>query len=156
MRRLSPTGAGIRAAAAALLLTAVVAAGPARGAGCDVEFKLVDFGRLDFRRGGDITGRVEVACAEPAEFTVELTPGFGDYGERRMRGPGGAELRYNLYVDPGRRLVWGDGASGGTAVLRGRNDGRRPTTLPVYGRVPGGQRVPPGSYGDNLAVRLNF
>jgi spore coat protein U-like protein len=139
-------------AAAAVLL----AAAPAAWAACEVDFRLVDFGQLDFRRGGAITGRVVVACDRPTAFTLALTPGFGSYAERRMRGPGGAELRYNLYVDPGYRHVWGDGASDGTATLQGATDGRAPVTLTVHGRVPGGQRVPPGPYADNLAVSLTY
>ncbi len=142
---------------AALLLALAAVAAPSRAqAACDVEFHLVDFGRLDFARGGTITGRVVVACDGPTGFALALSPGYGAYAERRMRGRNGAELRYNLYVDPGHRGVWGDGVSGGTALVRGETDGRRATTITVYGRVPGGQRVPPGPYADNLAVSLTF
>ena len=146
----------MRAVAAGALALLLALLATAAEAACEVEFRLVDFGQLDFRRGGRITGRVVVACDRPTAFTLALTPGHGDYAERRMRGPKGAELRYNLYVDPGHRHVWGDGVSDGTAVIRGETDGGRPTTITVHGRVPGGQRVPPGAYADNLAVSLTF
>ncbi|HET6522698.1 MAG TPA: spore coat U domain-containing protein, partial [Geminicoccaceae bacterium] len=132
------------------LLLGALAPGGAR-AGCDVDLSLVDFGRLDPARGGEIAGRVTVECDAPAGFALALTPGFGSYAERRMRGPGGAELRYNLYTDPARRVVWGDGM-GGTGLVRGDTGGRRRATVPVYGHVPRGQRVPAGAYADQLTV----
>lgn len=90
------------AAAAWLHLQSVVAAQAADF--CDVSMSFVDFGRLDLRRGGAITGEVAVTCPAPTAFALALSPGHGDYGTRRMRGPSGAELEYNLYLDPGHRL----------------------------------------------------
>lgn len=138
------------AVACALLL-----AGPSAAqslASCDASVSFVDFGRVDFRRGGEITGEVVVRCPRPDRFSLALSEGLGDFGMRRMRGPGGAELRYNLYLDPARRQVWGDGVSGGTARLAGQSDGRRAAIFTVYGRVPPGQSAPPGAYGDALAI----
>lgn len=144
----------LRAALLGALLLGALAPGVAR-AGCDVDLSLVDFGRLDPARGGEIAGRVTVECDAPASFALALTPGFGSYAERRMRGPGGAELRYNLYTDPARRIVWGDGM-GGTGLVRGDTGARRGATVPVYGHVPRGQRVPAGGYADQLAVNITF
>ena len=142
--------------AALLAATVLVGTVPvAARAGCDVDLSLVDFGRLDPARGGEITGRVTVDCDAPAGFALALTPGLGTYAERRMRGPDGAELRYNLYIDPARRTVWGDGL-GGTALVRGDTGGRRRATVPVYGLVPRGQRVPAGAYADQLTVDITF
>jgi spore coat protein U-like protein len=70
-----------------------------------------------------------------------------------MRSPDGAELRYNLYVDPARRRVFGDG-TGGTVALAGQVDGRRPATFAIYGFVPGGQRVRQGAYSDTVTIAL--
>jgi spore coat protein U-like protein len=69
---------------------------------------MVDFGRVEFRRDQEITGRVTVTCSEPGPFEVSASAGNGDFGGRLMRGPKGDELRYNLYVDAARRRVWGD------------------------------------------------
>jgi spore coat protein U-like protein len=125
----------------------------ARAAGCDVHISLVDFGRLDFEKGEEVTGELVVACDAPRAFAVSATRGFGDYDMRRMRSADGAELRYNLFVDPARRRVWGDG-SAGTARLVGQTDGRRPATFTIYGFVPGGQTVRRGSYSDSVTVAL--
>lgn len=56
-------------------------------ADCDATISLVDFGRLDLQRGGDITGELVVQCDQPSEFSVTLSAGLGDYVRRRMRGP---------------------------------------------------------------------
>ena len=144
----------MRVSPAALLLLAGLlgAAGPARAQDCDVAVGFVDFGRLDLRDGGRVTGEVQVLCARPMRFRLSLSPGLGDYHERQMRGPDGRRLRYNIYLDPAGRQVWGDGLSAGTGRLVGRNDGRRHTILPIYARVPGGQERAAGHYTDALVV----
>lgn len=138
----------------ALLVAAASALlpGSAPAAGCDVRVSFVDFGRVERRHANEVSGEVTVVCEEPTRFALALSEGRGSYLERRMRGPGGHELRYNVYVDAGRRRVWGDGVTAGTALLRGRNDGRRPTILPIYGRLERGQRAAGGAYGDQLVV----
>ncbi len=123
-------------------------------AGCEASVSLVDFGRLDLERGGEVTGELIVNCDEPGGFSIGLSPGIGDFTKRRMRGSDGAELVYNLFVDPARRRVWGDGVSAGTQRIKGENDGRRPSIIPIYGIVPSRQSVLTGPYSDNLLVTI--
>lgn len=146
----------VRAALLVLLLgplLAIMGGGPARAAGCDLQISLVDFGALDFEKGEDVMGELRVACDAPTVFKVTASRGMGDYSMRRMRSADGAELRYNLYVDPARRRVWGDG-SGGSVALAGQVDGRRPAVFAIYGFVPGGQRVRHGAYSDTVTILL--
>ena len=119
-----------------------------------VTVAFVDFGRLDARDDEEVTGEVGVLCDAPTGFALALSEGLGSFKGRRMQGPQGARLQYNIYLDPGHRRVWGDGVSAGTAVLTGRNNGRRRTLLPVYGLVPRGQSRPAGSYHDTLVVTV--
>lgn len=148
MRRLGVVGVVL-----ALQLWRAVAAGAADP--CDVSISFVDFGRIDPRRGGTITGEVAVRCPAPTRFVLALSPGHGDYRMRRMRGPGGTELKYNIFVDPARRQIWGDGTTGGTARIVGQSDGRKATLITVYGRVPPGQSGGrAGAYSDALTVTL--
>lgn len=148
MRRLRVIGVGL------WLQLWTVAAAQAAGS-CEVSISLVDFGRVDVRRGGEITGEVAVRCPTAQRFALSLSRGHGDYRMRRMRGPDGAELEYNLFVDPAHLRVWGDGIAGGTARLTGRTDGRRTTLITVYGRIPRGQRGGrAGAYADALTVTL--
>jgi spore coat protein U-like protein len=70
---------------------------------------------------------------------------------------GSERLYYNLYLDPGRSTVWGDG-TGGTgqySVSKTKNDWLN-LNIPVYGRVPPAQDVAPGSYSDLIVVTVNW
>ena len=136
-----------------LLVTMQVSAPAA--ADCEATVSLVDFGRLDLERGGNVSGEVIVTCDQPGPFSVALSAGTGDYRLRKMQGSDGSELVYNLFVDPGRRRVWGDGVSAGTQTIRGESDGRRPLIIPVYGLVPPRQSVLTGAYSDNLLVTVD-
>jgi spore coat protein U-like protein len=135
------------------LLTALQVSAPA-AAGCDAVVSLVDFGQLDLDEGAEVTGELVVDCDEPGRFSVGLSQGIGDFDGRMMRGADGAELRYNLFVDPGRRYIWGDGVSAGTQTIKGDADGRRPSIIPIYGIVPSRQSVLTGPYSDNLLVTV--
>ncbi|HEX6141238.1 MAG TPA: spore coat U domain-containing protein [Geminicoccaceae bacterium] len=145
---------GAWAVLAVLLGPGLLGLGPLRAAECDVSVSFIDFGRVDPEDGGEVTGEVAVLCEGPTRFRLALSPGMGDFQERRMRGPDGRSLRYNIYLDPARRTVWGDGLTAGTGRLVGRNDGRRHTILAVYGRVARGQRMVAGQYADSLVVAV--
>lgn len=123
-------------------------------AGCETTLALVDFGRLELREGGEITGRVTVRCNAPGPFEVLASSGHGSFETREMRGPGGTRLGYNLYVDPGRTRVWGDGINAGSMTLTGRTQGRRAVDLVVYGRVFPRQSTRPGPYTDSLQITV--
>lgn len=123
-------------------------------AGCEASVSLVDFGKLDLDRGENVSGELVVTCDQPAAFSVALSAGVGDFARRKMQGADGAELRYNLFVDAARRRVWGDGVAAGTQTIRGENDGRRPSIIPIYGVVPSRQKVLVGPYSDNLLVTV--
>jgi spore coat protein U-like protein len=127
--------------------------GPAM-ANCEASVSLVDFGQLDLDEGANVSGEVVVTCNQPARFNLALSSGLGDYRLRKMLGSDGDELTYNLFVDPARRRVWGDGISGGTQTIKGENDGRRPSIIPIYAFVPPRQSVLTGSYRDNLLVTV--
>jgi spore coat protein U-like protein len=131
-------------------------AGPAGAApACNASVTMVDFGRVDHKEGGDITGQLTVTCDGPTGFQVSASPGYGSYRERTMMGPRGTVLRYNLYVDAARRRVWGDGDSGGTARITGQSDGRKAVSFTIYGRIPDGQSVRQGSYRDSVKVSVS-
>lgn len=120
---------------------------------CDVSVSFVNFGSVDFRAGGAITGRLSVRCDRPQAFAIAASSGHGSYRDRRMRGPGGAEIRYNLFVDPAHRQIWGDGRADGTTLVVGKTDGREASHV-IYGFVLKGQSAPPGQYSDALVVTL--
>jgi spore coat protein U-like protein len=65
-------------------------------------------------------------------------------------------LNYNLYLDPTRRIVWGDG-SGGTEYYSVSNPPNNTTVVvPVYGRINPLQDVSAGTYSDVIEVKILF
>jgi spore coat protein U-like protein len=67
-------------------------------------------------------------------------------------------LNYNIYTNPARTTVWGDG-TGGTAI---RTDsyamgaGVIARNYDVYFRIPASQSVAAGAYADTINVTLMF
>jgi spore coat protein U-like protein len=87
---------------------------------------------------------------------IQLSRGSSATFQPRTLQSGADQLQYNLYLDPARSTVWGDGGSGtgqygpilpadGSSVL-----------LEIYGRVPGRQNVRAGSYSDTVVITIVF
>lgn len=103
----------------------------------------------------DASTSITVNCSSTAAYSVALDSGLNDDGSsRRMAGPGGKYLSYQLYSNSGRTSLWGDGVSYGNTVA-GVGTGSN-QTLTVYGRVPASQLVTPGSYSDTVVVTLIY
>jgi len=139
------------------LLLAVTAAlaTPAAWSGCAVSAQGVDFGTYNplGRQDHDSAGNISVNCDAGIAYSIALSPGAGVGGARAMRS-GANVLNYNLFTDPTHLSMWGDG-SGGKAIVAGSGTGSV-TNVPVYGRVPGSQSVPSGSYADDIVITVNF
>lgn len=135
--------------AAAVLL----APGPALAV-CGIQLQGVSFGSIDVMRREESTGSVRVSCDEPVGFLVEIGGGASG-GERRMYAAGGASLRYELYADPAKTHLWGDGQTVGSAV-GGSSDGATPQTFTIYGVIPSQPGTLPGVYMDSPLVTLSF
>jgi len=100
----------------------------------------------------DITGSVSVTCDSDTSAQIAFSAGFGPFANRQMKGGGGSVLFYNLYTDPSRLSLWGDGSPGTNLVSFSGTSG----SYTVYGRIPARQNVPVGSYGDTITVTLTF
>ena len=68
----------------------------------------------------------------------------------------GERLSYNLYIDPQRQTVWGDGTGGTRVYSEHAQPNNHVVAVPVYGRVFGAQDVGAGTYLDNVIVTLDF
>jgi spore coat protein U-like protein len=64
-------------------------------------------------------------------------------------------LRYNLFIDAARTIVWGNG-TGGSSTLSRSVDRTSPWTASIYARVPQRQNVSVGSYSDNITLSIDF
>ena len=160
----------------AILLATTPSAQPqapaAASAGCLVRVEALDFGIYSvLSRSPYLTsGRVEVRClSRSVTFgaRVMLTTGrSGQYVQRTLVS-GADVLNYNLFTDVGRRNIAGDGTQGTFALTpvaadASRRDFQRGTlgsaraVFRIYGKLDPGQLVPPGEYGDDLMVVVEF
>ena len=120
---------------------------------CSLSVVSVSFGSYDTLSllDTDIAGSVAVSCDVETPSQVSLSAGLGSFSARRMQS-GPHALLYNLYLDPTRLSIWGDG-SPGTSLLSVSGTGGNYT---VYARIPARQNVPVGEYSDTITVSLIF
>jgi|GEM_PF-397503 len=125
--------------------------------GCTLTGGVLDFGNYISGQEGDLdaAGRIDfVNCSGKLKF--ELDGGAnGTVNDRKMRGPDGSTLDYQIYSNPSRTAIWGTGGNGFEFPLQ--SDGTPSTGfVPVHGRIPGGQAVPGGNYTDIVNITLTF
>jgi len=148
--------------AIAAVLGAVLFPGNAQAINCQVRLNPIDFGIYRPLQAAplDVIGTITIRCmAQPGSYGVTIGPGgTGDFLARALTNGAGGTLAYNLYRDPARTQIWGDGSPSTFIVAGARTDRRRPTVTdhPVYGRVFAGQAPDPGTYVDNLLVTVLF
>jgi spore coat protein U-like protein len=136
-----------------MLAIGLLAAVPAGAAGCTMGIISVVFGTYNTLSASSLdgAGSVSVTCDATSSFQVALSKGQGSFAARQLQS-GANVLYYNLYTDALRSLIWGDGTVGTTLV----SGSGTAATYTVYGRIPGGQNLPAGSYGDSITVTLDF
>ena len=112
----------------------------------------LNFGSVSSLAGPiDGTSTITMSCPPNTQWTLGLNQGLNAVGaQRRMAGPGGGFVNYDLYRDPGRTQVW-DSVSN---VVTG--SGSYPSSVTVYGRVPAQQGARPGAYSDTVTVTLTY
>jgi spore coat protein U-like protein len=99
----------------------------------------------------DVTGQISYANCN-GTLTFELDAGqSGDVNNRVMLS-GTNQLKYQLYRTSARNAIWGLGTNAHGLQLLQPLSG----TVPVYGRIAGGQTVPAGTYSDVVNITLTF
>lgn len=157
-------------AALAVLLGAC--AGQAQAAAdCSITAVSLNFGVYDpaLTVADDSVGTITVTCrhvsggAERVNYSVSLSNGqYGTSAATRQMGAGNGRLGYNVFTDPARTQVWGNGtggtviASGSATVGPGNGNGTRTFVHSVYGRIPQTQDALPGNYNDTMVLTLVF
>jgi spore coat protein U domain-containing protein, fimbrial subunit CupE1/2/3/6 len=103
----------------------------------------------------DSNGNITVRCQFFGSYKIALSSGLtGNVTDRRMS-RAGSQLSYQLYINPARHTVWGDG-TGGSVTVVGLCPGNCDNNYPVYGRMPPRQSVAPGTYVDTITVTVIF
>ena len=121
---------------------------------------LINFGIYSAANGNaDGQGQITFTCLPTLpNLTVDyvLTINKGSTSTSffpRQLGMGAFKINYNLYRDPGRLFVIGDG-SAGTSAISASCTGLCMNT--IYARIPAGQSGPAGNYSDSILVSVEF
>ncbi|MEO8071060.1 MAG: spore coat U domain-containing protein [Acidobacteriota bacterium] len=129
---------------------------------CLVETKAIVFPLYDVYATTpiDAVGTLSYKCTSDqvgvtTTFRIAIDPSPEGGFTRRMRRVTEA-LDYDLFLDPMRTMIWGNGAKGtfayvGTCCAVGKY-----TTASIYARIPPGQDVSAGKYSDVLLVNFEF
>ncbi len=114
----------------------------------------LNFGNYQRYTDSYTTAGIDLKCADGILYKVMLTSGGSGYALRKMQNERAETLYYNLYIDAGYAQIWADGHSG-TGVRHGVGNGVRQSLI-IYGRIPAGQKAPPGVYSDQVVITVNF
>jgi len=140
----------IRIHASTVFLLFAFAAWPAAAQTCTLTDTSMNFGTYTgVLLNGTSTGKV--TCAGSWNIPLDAGTGAGATETvRKMTGPGGAELSYEVFQDAARTINWGN--TTGTE-LTGTGD----ANITFYGQILAGQYVVPGTYTDSLSTQTtNF
>ena len=116
----------------------------------------LDFGAVSSLPGNrDQISTIQLRCPAGTPWRVGLDNGSNAAGNtRRMAGPNGNYLRYELYRDAQRTQRWG-----GKAIATDNSIGAGTNamqSLTVHGRVPAQATPAAGSYSDTVTITLVF
>lgn len=107
-------------------------------------------GRVSYRCGKKLVDDKDALIVQ-----ISLSTGQAGTFQRYMTG-GRDRLRYNLYLDPVRTIVWGDGTGGTQAYTSKAQANNKVTIVPVFGRIVAEQDVAASVYLDTIIVTLDF
>ncbi|RAP59344.1 spore coat U domain-containing protein [Oleiagrimonas sp. MCCC 1A03011] len=122
----------------------------------------VNFGNYDpgggsaVQASGTITVRCSLLIDVLPSFTVSLSRGQSTTYFPRTMLSGAHALSYNLYTSSALATVWGDGSGGTSTVTNSGVLQVGSLNLTVYGAIPTGQYVNPGSYADSITVTVTY
>jgi len=97
------------------------------------------------------TSTITTTCTNTTPYTVGLSAGLGTLATvtaRSMTGPASAQLNYGLYSDSAHSVNFAT-----TANITGNGSGQ---AITVYGQIPVGQYVAPGTYTDTITATVTY
>lgn len=103
------------------------------------------------------TGQINVRCdKETSAFTLSLDPGINqNYRPRFMKNIHNSILQYNLYTNPARTIIWGNGTEGTKTV--NADDCKRICRFMIYGKIPARQiKASAGVYNDQITATITY
>ena len=122
---------------------------------CSVAGGTLDFGTYTGGQQAALDGQGTITFANcgVGTLTLELDGGqAGNVNARTLKANGGGELDYQLYRNASRNQIWGTGNDAQLVQLLIAGNG----SVPVYGKIPGGQTAAAGTYTDTVNITLTF
>jgi spore coat protein U-like protein len=111
-------------------------------------------------------GQVTASCtltgttATTASLVSSYSIGSGTSYAARGMVSGASRLGYNLYYDAAYSQIRGDGTggsqTGGATFNLTRTNPTQSVNAVIYGRIPAGQDVAPGTYLDTIVVTVTY
>ncbi|NYT44994.1 spore coat U domain-containing protein [Alcaligenaceae bacterium] len=161
----------LRAGLLALLLAAATPAA-ASAVDCHANAENLIFGTIDVLAGGiaDSSSTLHYGCSAPQGsrvllcISMEADPRTQLFSPRTLTNPPSAYMKFNLYTDAGRSIVWGStGSSSGNPpvaieMIFGANQYYQTGTTPLYGRInsAGQSGLPAGHYASQWPMSISF
>lgn len=148
-------------AAALVLMASPAKAQPRNIRTCDIATTGIAFGLFSGVQI-DRIGVISVTCdgtGNNIPVSIALSQGGANSFTPRQMSNGFSNLSYNLYIDPARTIIWGNGV-GDTQLRFGSFDLRRfspaTETFTVFGQIPRQSLPRPGHYADLIVVTVFF
>ncbi len=131
---------------------------------CQINLSTLNFGSYDPLETSpvDSVGNLTYFCSQPVPFvtiTIDRSGTENVHSRRMINNSGGQDtdaLLYNIYLDAARTAIWGDGTQGSQIWSTPSPAVRTRVNVPIYGRIPAGQNIGVGSYGDTLMITINY
>ncbi len=156
-------GHALRRASTVLAVAVAAAVAPSRARGAPAcSFGVagaLSFGVYDPLAAAptDSSSTMSYRCPKGQAVQISLDAGLAGSFAARALTLGTERLLYNLFLDAARTIVWGDGTGGSQAGPGVTTHGAGgTTTVYVFGRIPAGQDVVAGTYGDTIRVTFQL
>jgi spore coat protein U-like protein len=128
-------------------------------ASCNATMTTFSFGRFSplTQTGRLAQSFVSFNCPYPVA-EIDLSPGIsGEFAARSMTSDRDrqASIAYNIYLDAGRTIIFGDGAGGSSAYVPAQGIARG--SFPIYAEIALGQStVVSSDYTDTLSITVRM
>jgi spore coat protein U-like protein len=123
------------------------------GSNCSLSGGTLDFGEYTSGQTThlDAVGTLDYNNCQ-GNVTIEIDSGDGGTITSRQMTSGTRKLGYQLYRNASRTAIWGQGADAQQLNIVSAGTGK----LEIFGRIPKGLNVAPGTYTDTVNVTLTF